>query len=129
VKDQISILKRRQPIAHPRIKKITTTYHDNTMEAATKYFQDLAAPVNDPVAGTAAYKGHNDLAYALSKVPLRSARPLKIIVAGAGISGLSFAHEVQTGRVLKNINLTVYEKNAGVGGTWYENRYPGYVVP
>jgi cation diffusion facilitator CzcD-associated flavoprotein CzcO len=21
--------------------------------------------------------------------------------------------------------LTIYEKNAGVGGTWFENRYPG----
>lgn len=24
----------------------------------------------------------------------------------------------------KNIDLTIYEKNAGVGGTWYSNRYP-----
>ncbi len=27
-----------------------------------------------------------------------------------------------------NCNLTIYEKNPAVSGTWYENRYPGYVL-
>ena len=26
---------------------------------------------------------------------------------------------------LKNVELTIYEKNDGFGGTWWENRYPG----
>jgi cation diffusion facilitator CzcD-associated flavoprotein CzcO len=26
---------------------------------------------------------------------------------------------------IRNLKLTVYEKNADVGGTWFENRYPG----
>ena len=26
---------------------------------------------------------------------------------------------------LRNFSLAVYEKNPGVGGTWFENRYPG----
>lgn len=25
---------------------------------------------------------------------------------------------------VKNIDLTIYDKNAGVGGTWYSNKYP-----
>jgi cation diffusion facilitator CzcD-associated flavoprotein CzcO len=41
---------------------------------------------------------------------------------------LAFAREVEEGN-LPNVSLTVYEKNASVGGTWYENRYPGYVIP
>jgi NAD(P)-binding Rossmann-like domain len=93
--------------------------------AAAEYFRNLAASVTDPVAGTTAYKNKDDLAYQLSSVPLKTPRPLKIIFAGAGISGLSFAHELNTGGAMQNVSLTIYEKNAGVGGTWYENRYPG----
>jgi len=26
---------------------------------------------------------------------------------------------------IPNLNLTIYEKNPEIGGTWYENRYPG----
>ena len=26
---------------------------------------------------------------------------------------------------LRNVDLQIYEKNEGVGGTWFENRYPG----
>ena len=28
-------------------------------------------------------------------------------------------------RRIANLELTIYEKNAAVGGTWFENRYPG----
>ena len=84
--------------------------------AAAEYFKNLASTLPDPVAGTAAYKNIDELAYQLSKVPYRTARPIKIIIAGAGISGLSFAHEIETGEKIKSANLTIYEKNAGVGG-------------
>lgn len=73
---------------------------------------------------TEEYKGIDEIAYQLSRLPLGTSRPLKAIVVGAGFSGLAFAREVETGQ-LPNVNLTVYEKNASVGGTWYENRYPG----
>jgi hypothetical protein len=76
-----------------------------------------------PIEATAAY-AHNALAYELSKIPFLSARRLKVIVAGAGASALSFAHEVQTGN-LQNIDLQILEKNSGLGGTWFENQYPG----
>ena len=42
-------------------------------------------------------------------------------VIGAGASGLAAAHRLrQTG-----VAVTVFEKNADVGGTWLENVYPG----
>ena len=42
-------------------------------------------------------------------------------VIGAGASGLAAAHRLrQTG-----VDVTVFEKNADVGGTWLENVYPG----
>ncbi|CAG8102834.1 unnamed protein product [Penicillium olsonii] len=51
------------------------------------------------------------------------ARPIKIVAIGTGISGIQFAHDATTS--LQNIDLVIYERNPSVGGTWYENRYPG----
>lgn len=50
-------------------------------------------------------------------------RPMRVIVIGAGFSGIYCG--VRIPERLRNVELTIYEKNAGVGGTWYENRYPG----
>ncbi|KAF2494592.1 FAD/NAD(P)-binding domain-containing protein [Lophium mytilinum] len=75
---------------------------------------------------TEAYRDRDHVAYALSQIPLGTRRALKVIAVGAGFSGLSIAREVEVGS-LQNVSLTVFEKNASVGGTWYENRYPGYV--
>lgn len=78
----------------------------------------------DPIQETAGYRGKDPLAYDLSTQHYDTSRRLKVIVAGAGCSGLDFAHAVESGK-LKNIDLQIYEKNAGLGGTWWENRYPG----
>jgi hypothetical protein len=53
--------------------------------------------------------------------------PLKVLVIGAGAAGLDFIHHATENDRLKNLNVEfkVVEKNPDVGGTWYENRYPG----
>jgi heterodisulfide reductase subunit A-like polyferredoxin len=51
------------------------------------------------------------------------ARPTKVIVIGAGISGILAA--IRFPRHISNLDLVVYDKNQEIGGTWYENRYPG----
>lgn len=51
-------------------------------------------------------------------------RPVKVIGIGAGVSGLMMAYKIQT--ECENVELKIYEKNPNVGGTWFENRYPGY---
>jgi NADPH-dependent glutamate synthase beta subunit-like oxidoreductase len=56
--------------------------------------------------------------------PIHSERAMKIICIGAGASGLLFAYKLQ--RSFEKFELTVYEKNADIAGTWFENRYPGY---
>ncbi len=97
--------------------------------AAAEALQDFRRTLPEkPVPGgvTEVYKSQDELAYAISQVPLGTPRSVKVIVVGAGFSGLAFAREVETGN-LKNATVTVYEKNASVGGTWYENRYPGCV--
>ena len=47
--------------------------------------------------------------------------PFTVAVIGAGLSGLVAAHRLQQA----GIDHVVFEKNADVGGTWYENQYPG----
>ena len=44
-----------------------------------------------------------------------------VVVVGAGMSGLLVAHRMQQA----GIPFVIIEKNADVGGTWYENTYPG----
>jgi 4-hydroxyacetophenone monooxygenase len=53
--------------------------------------------------------------------PARSAKPLKAIIIGAGISGMVAA------MCLREIAVehVIFDKNAEFGGTWWENRYPG----
>jgi 4-hydroxyacetophenone monooxygenase len=46
---------------------------------------------------------------------------LDVLVVGAGMAGINIA--IELGRA--GIPYTVLEKNAEVGGTWLENRYPG----
>jgi 4-hydroxyacetophenone monooxygenase len=43
------------------------------------------------------------------------------IVVGAGMGGLNAAAQLMHA----GLEVTVLEKNSGVGGTWHENRYPG----
>jgi 4-hydroxyacetophenone monooxygenase len=47
-----------------------------------------------------------------------------VVVIGAGISGINAAVQLKSA----GIPFVVIEKNAGVGGTWFENRYPGIRV-
>ena len=55
--------------------------------------------------------------------PIHAERHVRIICVGAGASGLLFAYKLQ--RSFSNFSLVVYEKNEEVGGTWWENKYPG----
>lgn len=54
---------------------------------------------------------------------LGDARFMKVICIGAGPAGLNLAYQVR--RHLQNTQLTIYEKNSSLGGTWFENKYPG----
>jgi len=47
----------------------------------------------------------------------------QVIVIGAGVSGILAAIRLQ--QYIPGIDLTIYEKNPALGGTWFENRYPG----
>ncbi|VUC35389.1 unnamed protein product [Clonostachys rosea] len=48
---------------------------------------------------------------------------LRVAVIGAGLTGIEAG--VLLPAKVPNINLVIYEKNTDVGGTWFENIYPG----
>ena len=53
--------------------------------------------------------------------PAEARAALPVVVIGAGESGVLAGVRLQQA----GIPFTIIEKNAGVGGTWYENSYPG----
>jgi len=71
-------------------------------------------------------KGDEERRHSTLSPKSRSAIPeaFKVLIVGAGASGLCAA--IQLGQ--RGASYTVLEKNADVGGTWYENRYPGCAV-
>lgn len=62
-------------------------------------------------------------AYKVWEKPLGEPRPIRVITIGAGASGLNLARQIDAH--MRNVDHVVYEKNPDVGGTWFENRYPG----
>lgn len=55
------------------------------------------------------------------EVPLANRARHQVLVIGGGMSGVLAAYRLQEA----GIPFVVIEKNASVGGTWFENRYPG----
>ena len=55
------------------------------------------------------------------KAEIDADRPFVVGVVGAGMSGLAAAYRLRQA----GIGVVVFEKNEDVGGTWWENRYPG----
>ncbi|KAI3621856.1 flavin-binding [Moniliophthora roreri] len=73
---------------------------------------------SDPSPGTT-----NKSAFDLGDFCIDEPRPMKVVVIGAGYSGITAG--IRFRQRVKNLDLTIYDKNAGVGGTWYSNKYPG----
>ena len=58
--------------------------------------------------------------FEVKDAPVENFRPMEVIVIGAGFSGIYCG--IRIPQRLRNVQLTIYEKNEGVGGTWWENR-------
>jgi cation diffusion facilitator CzcD-associated flavoprotein CzcO len=61
--------------------------------------------------------------YKVHEQPLGSTKHIRVVGIGAGASGINMIRTLRLN--LTDYELTVYEKNEDVGGTWLENRYPG----
>lgn len=58
--------------------------------------------------------------YRVSEHPLYARRRIRVICVGAGATGIQFAYKAE--RLLKDVDLQIYDKNHDFGGTWLENR-------
>ncbi|KAK1972743.1 phenylacetone monooxygenase [Colletotrichum sublineola] len=67
----------------------------------------------------------SNAAYTIREAPFATPRPLRIIGVGAGASGINLIRTLRNTLGASTHEIVVYEKNADVGGTWFENRYPG----
>lgn len=56
--------------------------------------------------------------FTIKDAPVENLRPLRVVVVGAGFSGILAA--IRIPERLRNVELVVYEKNEGVGGVWYD---------
>ena len=58
--------------------------------------------------------------YRISEQPLHARRRIRVICVGAGATGIQFAYKAE--RLLRDVDLKIYDKNHDFGGTWLENR-------
>ncbi|TPX11474.1 uncharacterized protein E0L32_007893 [Thyridium curvatum] len=60
--------------------------------------------------------------YNFSRRAVDQLRPMKVIVLGGGMSGIITG--IFFPREIENLELTIYDKNPDLGGTWFESRGP-----
>ena len=60
--------------------------------------------------------GFKDIPFLLHDTPIENQRPIRVIVIGAGYSGVYCG--IRIPERLRNCELVIYEKNPGIGGTW-----------
>ncbi|RDW77901.1 FAD protein [Coleophoma crateriformis] len=61
--------------------------------------------------------------FELEDHPIDEIHPVKVAVIGAGLSGITAGALIPV--KVPGVNLQILEKNPDVGGTWFENAFPG----
>ena len=56
---------------------------------------------------------------------LGQGRPLRIVMVGAGVTGIAATKLYKDFFPDRDVEFVIYEKNHDITGTWLENRYPG----
>ena len=98
----------------------TSTKNSLSTETAQNPLSAVAKP---QFVATASLESKGRSPYTINEDPLGTARPIRIVTIGAGASGINMAYQLQLH--LPTASHRVYEKNDDIGGTWFENRYPG----
>ncbi len=94
------------------------------LQVSDQHMLDRARSVDSTSTAQSITHGVTDDAKRNTKPSNAKTNALHVVIIGAGASGLCAA--IQLGKL--GIPYTIFEKNAEVGGTWYENRYPGCAV-
>lgn len=95
------------------------THHERLQnKASAMHVENMASNGNHAVNGVNG-EHHTDSKtdqFQMHDTVIENFRPIKVIVIGAGYSGIY--HGIRIPERIKNCDLVIYEKNAGVGGTW-----------
>ena len=104
---------------------VTTAEVSASPQSPTTAEQELAAtkPASSDAAKVDIDSSYKYASPLISERAVDQPRPLKVVYIGAGISGILAA--IKFRQTVPDIDLVIYEKNPGLGGTWYENKYPG----
>lgn len=99
------------------IPQVPASVHGSNLHA--NHLGNISSNGHDKIANTKNEKGteKDTTASRMNDVVVENFRPIKVIVIGAGYSGIY--HGIRIPERIKNYELVIYEKNAGVGGTWY----------
>ena len=65
----------------------------------------------------------DETGYRIREQPYGTKRKVRVVLMGAAASTANFLKKAE--EQMENLDICVYEKNSDVGGTWFENRYPG----
>lgn len=108
--------------AIPNLPENVTQLASNNADAALKHSLSTKSEVTHTerveVNGEVQTNGvKTEAPWQLHDTPIENQRPMKVIVIGAGYSGIYMG--IRIPERLRNCELVIYEKNAGVGGTWY----------
>lgn len=93
------------------------------MAPDVEFLSQAAAPGLEALPVRYGWPTQNERGYRIKEQLCGTERPLRVIALGAGCSGICLAKFLP--ERLRNVSLTIYDKNPEFGGTWYENRYPG----
>jgi 4-hydroxyacetophenone monooxygenase len=83
--------------------------------------QSLPGDYVDFLVSELALDGSDPYGVPMDDVPVDVRRDFHVVVVGAGMSGLLAGIRLREA----GISFTIVDKNADVGGTWFENTYPG----
>ncbi|KAK5327274.1 hypothetical protein LTR93_002658 [Exophiala xenobiotica] len=105
--------------------------HDEVLGEESNGSVDQSQTSSAPNGTHSSEKPHNNPWYRqnfddfrVTEAPMyRCGRKLRVVCTGAGATALQAAYKFT--RLLKDVDLVLYEKNHAIGGTWLENRYPG----
>ena len=103
---------------------LPTRPSDEALEEMTDYLIGEGVPrdYKDFLHAELGMEGQDPYAHAsFEGIPMAARAAFHVVIIGAGMSGILAAIRLDQ----EHIPYTIIEKNAEVGGTWWQNQYPG----